>query len=114
MNARPIQIGDRVQAVLLDEARTELPVMEGIVLPVSEWPAAFPEQWTDENTIIVSWDDPEGRMRYTPYSRDVAARVLRVIEDDDGTEAGSLAEVQDPLDPVGALTGEPHPQKRIA
>lgn len=98
MSARPFQVGDRVQAVLLDEARTELPGMEGIVLPVSEWPVTFPEQWTDENTIIVRWDDHEGHMRYTPYAHDVAARVLRVLADDVVTEAESLAEVQAPAE----------------
>jgi hypothetical protein len=68
-----------VQAVLLDKDRTVLPDL-GTVVSIAEWPASFPEQWTEENTVIVRWDDDQGRMRYTPYALDVAARVLRVLE----------------------------------
>jgi hypothetical protein len=78
--------GTRVQAILLDENRTPLPDMIGTVVPVSEWPASFPEQWTDENTVIVRWDSEEGRKPFTPYRRDVAERVLR--------EAGGLSPLQ--------------------
>ena len=75
--------GTRVQAILLDrndDALVDLPGMEGVVVPVSEWPVTLPDEWTDENTVIVRWDDPE-RLRFTPYRPDVAARVLRVLDD---------------------------------
>lgn len=75
--------GTRVQAILLDrndDALADLPGMQGAVVPVSEWPATLPEEWTAENTVIVRWDDPE-RLRFTPYRPDVAARVLRVLDD---------------------------------
>lgn len=75
--------GTRVQAILLDrndDALADLPGMQGAVVPVSEWPVTLPDEWTDENTVIVRWDDPE-RLRFTPYRPDVAARVLRVLDD---------------------------------
>lgn len=85
MNA-DLKPGTRVQAILLDENHTPLPDMIGTVVPVSEWPASFPEQWTDENTVIVRWDSEEGRTPFTPYRRDVAERVLR--------ETGGLSPLQ--------------------
>lgn len=79
MSAIAFPSGTRVQAILLDEGRTELPGMVGMVVPVSEWPASFPEAWTEENTVIVRWDAEDGRKPFTPYRSDVANRVLRVL-----------------------------------
>lgn len=52
-----------------------------------------------------------GSLAWDPYGR---RWVEAAAPEDDGTEAESLAEVQAPLDPVGALTGEPHSLRGVA
>jgi hypothetical protein len=134
------KVGDRVQAVLTDEFGTELPDMVGTVIPIAEWPATMPSEWTEENTLVVRWD--RATPSYSVYRPNVAARMLRVLEtaapcghtdahhavagspelqacdecgaewiEDDGTEAEALAEVSVPAFPDVMVHGRlPEPR----
>jgi hypothetical protein len=104
MSAIAFPSGTRVQAILLDEGRTELPGMVGMVVPVSEWPASFPEAWTEENTVIVRWDAEDGRKPFTPYRSDVANRVLRVLAAPAPTDPSTGAVTQPNPAPVDDTT----------
>lgn len=108
--------------------RAALTVGEHYLLPVGSRSIPVEVEAADEHEVVyralndqdaidlgwgpTSYGTYEASTTPAEFGRD--AVMSAIAPDDDGTEAESLAEVQDPLDPVGALACEPHAPRGAA
>lgn len=117
MSARPFQVGDRVR---ITKHRVTAPdeINDGRVTelerihpdnPITMWirldePGTYAGGSPRHIASAYVTDDLTGSVY--PTSATIELLEPAPEQDDDGTEAESLAEVSTPTDPVGALTGE--------